>query len=334
MSNTIQIVLGLHDPRGTYCRHAGVLLTSLFGHTASPVHVSILHDSTLTEDNRARLRRTGERYGQTIDLIDVSDRISRMGDDIGKLTGDFTPGTLFRLLIPDLISSAKVIYLDCDVVVRLDIALLWNIPIDDVSLAGVPDSEAEPRRRKKLRNRIRCRLMRYDAQNYFNAGVLSMNLERIRERHDLLQEAAHFFRRFRHALTYPDQDFLNATFRDDVRLIDDRFNWYRAALREGDVIVHLMGSFKPWKFHRCTPRDRLYWDTFAESEWRDQLVAAMFETYKNHPFAHCHSADCARRLLSGWKRKLLVDNPTVRVCKNLRILLAELRYRMSGDSRR
>ena len=327
-NNAIQVVLAVYDPAGTYGRHAGVVMTSLFARTQSRVRLSVLHDATLTPDNRVRMERTATAFGKEIRFIDVSDAVTRMGDDLDRITGTFSRGTLFRLLIPELMGDEKVLYLDCDIAVNLDVAELWATDIEGVSLAAVRDTTIIGKRHK-LHEKVRCWAMRYDAENYFNAGVLLMNLPRIRQKHDLVQEAARFFRRFRLCLDYPDQDLFNVLFLGDTRFLEERFN--RIANRHDieNAVLHLTGRYKPWVQHLCEPRDFFYWRIFAQSEWRDLLVDAMLETYGNNPVAHHHSSDCIKRLLKRWKKDLLTDNGIVLAGRDLAIFLTELRCRVA-----
>ncbi len=329
---SIQVVLAVYDPKGTYARHAGVLITSIFRHTSSPVHVTILHDATLTHDNRSRLSKTSDRFCQTISFIDVSDRISRLEVDPDEITRNFSRGSLYRLLIPELLNVKKAIYLDCDIAVNTDIAELWSICVDDVSLAAVRDSVIYAKR-KKMHNRLRRWIMRHDAAKYFNSGVLLMNLGRIRQKHDLMGEAVRFLNRYRNCADFPDQDFLNMLFRDDAILIDKRFNTIDNSHEITDKILHLTGKYKPWTVHQCTPRDYFYWRMFAESEWRDQLVDATLEVYKNNPVSHYHTSDCVKRILIRWKKDVLSSNIFIKIARDVMICATEFRCRISGNRR-
>lgn len=332
MSNEIRVVLSIYDPKGFYCRHVGVALTSLFRNTRSRVHVTLLHDSTLTDENRARFRRTAERFDQSIEFIDAFDIATRKGWNPDEFAGRSTRGALYRLLIPELFDCEKVIYLDCDVVVDMDIAALWDVPLGDASLAAAPDYEAQPHRRGILHNRTRSWIMHYDTAGYFNSGVLLLNPTRIRQKYDLLSEAAHFYKRYRFCAEFRDQDFLNVTFRRDRQTLDSRFNCFEEERWvSGDAIIHMMGQRKPWFMPRCTPWDHLYWNTFAESEWRDQLVGAMLEISQNNPHAHYHSSDCIRYILNRRKKDFFTRNALTRGLKDFRLCLTELRYRMSGN---
>ena len=324
--DVIQVVLSVYDPKGTYSRHAGVLMTSLFSKTSSPVCVTILHDTTLTEDNRARFQKTADVWDQKVRFIDVSEPILKIGsaEEIAKLTGPLTRGTLvrgalFRLLIPDLIEGKKVIYLDCDIVVNLDIAELWNVNIDKFSLAAF--LQAPPL--KKLIDKIRFWAMRLNKQKYFNSGVLVMNLDRIRQKYDLAEEAKSFFRRYRFCRRYCDQDILNMLFNGDALQINERFNSCGSHAAVNKAILHFSGA-KPWYFP-AFKRDYLYWKTLARSEWRDQLFDAVFEICRNGDYAHRHTKDCFKRICrQGW-RNIWVHNNLFRVPA---AYFLELYYRM------
>ncbi|MDR1741523.1 MAG: hypothetical protein LBR38_06740 [Synergistaceae bacterium] len=128
-NEAVQVVFGLYDRTGDYSCYPGVAVTSMFAHahTKSRVNVTILHDTTLTAENRARFERTAERWGQSVSFIDVSEAIYRISEK-----PDFAAcsrGTLFRLLPPEVMDIPKVIYLDCDVIVNLDIAELWGVSL-------------------------------------------------------------------------------------------------------------------------------------------------------------------------------------------------------------
>ncbi len=126
-NDMIHVVLAVYDPSGTYAQHAGVVMTSIFENTHSSVTVHILHDDTLTEDNRQKFIRTAEKYHQGLELVDVTSYRDSINKKIADTFKDYlTVGALYRLAIPELLELDKVIYLDCDVIVNLDIRKLWE----------------------------------------------------------------------------------------------------------------------------------------------------------------------------------------------------------------
>jgi lipopolysaccharide biosynthesis glycosyltransferase len=294
----VHVALAVYDPKGAYSRHAGVVMTSIFEHTKSPVRVHILHDDTLTDDNRRRFSRTAEKFGQEVRFIDVTEPFSKMNQSGGmdKLSGEFTRGTLFRLLIPNSINAGKVIYMDCDVAVNMDISELWNVPLrsSGCSVAAVVISA--------LQKRMCAYVLKLTRDKYFFSGMLLMDLERIRQEHDLIEEAKIFFERFALLSKYPDQDFLNVTFKEDVLFIEERFNRIKDPDNNIDgAILHFAGT-KPWQFVRDSARDKFYWATFMRSEWNDQLPDALRDLCGGR-YMHRHSSDCIKHLVKRFGEK-------------------------------
>ena len=86
----------------------------------------------------------------------------------------FSIASTFRLLLSKLISPAveKIIYLDADTIVNLDIRELWRVELEDKPLAAIPDAlpQTVPL----------CQDGFVKFENYFNSGVLLMNLEKWR----------------------------------------------------------------------------------------------------------------------------------------------------------
>jgi lipopolysaccharide biosynthesis glycosyltransferase len=341
--------LAVYDPQGTYSRHAGVLMTSIFEHTQSPVCIHVLHDNTLTADNRGRFSRTAERFNQKVRFVDVTNSFSKIDQDgdMDKIAKRYTRGMFFRLLIPDLIDAEKVIYMDCDIVVNLDIAELWNIDLSvpDVSLAAVADEVLATNLSKIERTRFDAWGLEYG--KYFNSGVLLMDLNRMRQKYnDLLRGVKLFYERYGALAVYIDQDFLNVTFRNDVLFIDGRFNKLTMlSLCEGHakdiegVIIHFAGP-KPWVFLKNSASDSLYWEMFERSEWSDQLREQLFGVLKNL----CHDGECrckyhrgsecvrhvTRRLLNRFRLVFTRSLPVwFRLCG---IYLSKLRRRPRGET--
>jgi lipopolysaccharide biosynthesis glycosyltransferase len=210
--------------------------------------------------------------------------------DVDTFARQFSRGALFRLFIPDLVAAEKTIYLDCDVAVNLDIAEFWNIDIADVSLAVIPDTLFN--RNRSAHEKFRSRIMQYDSRLYFNSGVLLMNLARIRRNYDFLKELDKFARRYGYCAEMADQDFLNMLFRNDRKIVSEKFDRIVEHHNIDDAILHLCGLYKPFTLHLCEPRDYFYWEILNRSEWRDQLVDAMLEMYKNS--VHVHTSSCWR----------------------------------------
>jgi lipopolysaccharide biosynthesis glycosyltransferase len=327
-NDAVHAVLAVYDPKGDYSRHAGVVMTSIFEHTKSSVCVHILHDQTLTERNRSLLFETAELFNQRVEFHDVSSRVERVGDEALQLARrSYSVGSLFRLLIPDVLPLDRVIYLDSDVIVNMDIRELREIPMEGCSLAGVPDL---PHRRFSA-NSLRLALMGCDREGYISSGVLLMNPDQIRKRYNLLQRSVSWFQRYRHCVRYPDQDFLNSCFRGDIKLIDGKFN--HIGHDAAEAILHPSSSPKPWSGLRGSEVDRIYWKTFFRTPWGrcapEEIVDILIGAVKDSTFTHRHTSQCYRKIWFRLSRDVLHND----VAECLALCAKELRYRISSRCR-
>ncbi|MBQ4495163.1 MAG: hypothetical protein II968_05285 [Selenomonadaceae bacterium] len=187
--------------------------------------IRILHDNTLTQDNRDKLIQIAERYGQQLKFYNVEelciDRIAEIrryipnpGDN--RKIGDnrFTIGTYYRFFIPFVLPTEinKVIYLDGDVIITLDINEFWQVDLGDSPL-GVVTSGL-----KSLRGIVKD-------TDYFNAGVLLMNLKILRDEYKVVQAGMKFLAENPQLFRWGDQDLLNYCFAVRAMKLPDKFNF-------------------------------------------------------------------------------------------------------------
>lgn len=130
-----------------------------------------------------------------------------------------TPYTLLRLfadLIPNM--PDKLLYLDIDMMANGDISELFNIDVSDVEYAAVKEKYG-------------CWLIRPD---YINAGMLLMNLKKIKET-GLLEKARYSIKTKK--MLFADQDavYWNTT---SKKLLPRKFNEQSKFDRKDTIICH------------------------------------------------------------------------------------------------
>ena len=181
----IHVSYCFHDADGRYSKFCGTSILSMFENTSERVTVHILHDNTLTGDNRDKFIYLAGQYRQHIKFYDVDQCAShRMNYFRQTMSQRFSHlhfiGTFYRLLLPEIISPSidKIIYLDAgDTIVNLDIKQIWDVELGDHPLAAVDEIDritGEPMKRSMCDDG----LVQYG--KYFNAGVLVINLDRWR----------------------------------------------------------------------------------------------------------------------------------------------------------
>lgn len=259
----IHIGFGLHDRNGNYSVWVGVAIQSILDHTDSNVCFHILHDSTLNMVNQRKLMQVGNTYHSRVvyHFVDASKY-----EDLRKKVGHFSIGTLFRSELPELVLEPKILYLDADILVNCDIKNLWDVKIDSYCLAAVRDYGVfhhEATTLPVLNGEI-------DREVYFNAGVLSMNLSRIREKSNLNEEMISYINNHPNSI-FLDQDALNYIYKDETLLLDDKWNYFvRVARNKNEdlkgVIYHYASTTVC--LYTMLDADLQYFETLLKTPWK------------------------------------------------------------------
>lgn len=219
----------------------------------------------------------------------------------------YSKSTYYRLFIPEMFPELdKALYLDSDLVVRGNIAELYDTPLGDNLVGAVPDGFVSTV--EQLRRYVCRRLDLDSAEQYFNAGVLLMNLKAMRAFR--FQEV---FLELLEAVTFQvaqDQDYLNAICRGRVTYLSDTWNAMPngAPVRE-PKLVHYNVDCKPWR------RDGVRY-------------AAYFWNYANRsPFSReicrirggCSEADTARSAQETVNLIAMANRQAGEMAENIRI---------------
>ena len=265
----IHIVLSPYDLTDDYNRHAGVTLLSILKYSSKPVIAHILYDDTLSqgkedsvEYNKTCYKNIAEKYNCSILFhhIKIPEWIHEH-----KCTDYWSPGALLRLWIPDILPDVdKIIYFDCDMVIRTDISNIWNIPMDNYYIGACKDHgsiEIYKNKRNYVPNKI--------IDEYFNTGLLIMNLQLIRKRQKSFSDLALSYI-FKHPKNlFPDQDMLNWYCNGEYQRLERKYNipsFCKDVMEfQDDCIIHYTGG-KPWLLYSGEV-DYFYWEILAETPW-------------------------------------------------------------------
>ena len=208
----------------------------------------------------------------------------------------YSEAASYRLMLPDLLPDTdRIIYIDCDIIVRQDLSELYrSIDLGDNLLAAIYEAPIEKQSERWAA--IGC-----DPKHYFNSGFLVMNLRQMRKEGTsakLLEALKVDY------LEFPDQDALNQVCQGRALPLSPVYNsirtffiphyrgdfeaQYSAELwqqvqKEGNI--HYTGG-KPWRIHSVRFADwwKVY-DTISDelkAEWNPskkiRTLAALYRT--------------------------------------------------------
>lgn len=259
-----------------FAQHFGVVAVSLLENTIFPARLSFhLIDDGISEENRQNIRSCIAQYDAQIEFLNC-DRSLFAGF---YETSNMPLTTYFRLIAHKMLplSIKKVIYLDCDLVVREDIADLWYEQIDTYALAAVEDNHGSTRLPD---------LKIPETSSYFNAGVLLINLTYWRK-HSIGEKVIEFARVYGDKLYWQDQDALNAVCFDNWKKLHPKWNVQTnmlelrkheqvfskkdlvEALYFPGIIHYTTYGSKPWFYKSVHPYKADYYDYLKLTSWSD-----------------------------------------------------------------
>lgn len=278
----IHVCYCLFDKTGHYSKFVGTSMLSIFENTLSPVTVHIVHDNTLSTENLDRFALVAARYNQTLELHNVEKICPEKIEEIKKLqrramTTRFTIGAYYRFFIPHIFPPEieKVIYLDSDTIVNLDIAEYWKIDLGD-KVMGVVTTHSQ-----KLDPPADDDL--YD----FNSGSLLMNMQVLRDEDENLNNSIRFLAEKTNGLGL-DQDILNHCFQKKTLHIPRKFNrlvkWDRkqGILWAEEKIYHYAhdDSTRGLGMDTKDPFDRLWINYFLKTPWfNEDLIQNIYKGF-------------------------------------------------------
>lgn len=212
---------------------------------------------------------SGSHRSYIEELVSVrNDKVSFYDVDVNLLKGfPIGKGTVnpqypytgyLRLLIPEIIDTVveKALYLDCDIVVIERLDLLWKTDISNYSVAAVDDYGTSGETGIE-------RLTGEHGYKYFNAGVLLLNVKRMRETH-FFRNAQLWVKENANKVRFHDQDILNAVLYKERKSLDSKWNCM-TNYGEGSIIH--FASYKPWELECSHPQKDVFLKYLNQTQW-------------------------------------------------------------------
>jgi len=264
MDCEIPIFLAADD---NYAPFVLTTILSVLDHTKSFCCFYVLSDG-ISDDNKKIISENLELYSNfSLKFVDISSEYT----ENFEIMGHQTLATYYRFWIADMFPNlSKAIYLDVDVIVTGDIRELFDTDLGECVLGAVPDMG----NRQHLDNVKRHIGMSIDYE-YFNAGVMLMDLDRWRENNitDKLLE----IEKIHHGhLLHNDQDILNIYFTNSYQELSMRFNSMKSVI-PNCIIRHYADKPKPWEIKpelcvKLFENYKLFWSYATRTSFYEMLL--------------------------------------------------------------
>ncbi len=280
-----------------YVPYVATVLASIKDSSSTEYNYDILiMHKNITDQHKEKLVSIVKSKNFSLRFVNISCFEEELKDLFCR--GHFTIETWFRLLMPELMPDyQKVLYLDSDLVVKDDVAKLYNTNVESYLLAACHDADTaglyngfESNKKNYMDNILKIK----EPYNYFQAGVILFNLNEFRKKFttkELLDYASSM------DFELLDQDVLNSLAEGRVKFVDMSWNvmfdWnyirkdeiiklgpkrlYEDYLiaRENAKIIHYAGPDKPWTNPDSDFAD-IFWNYARKSGFYEVILNRMF----------------------------------------------------------
>ena len=271
MENNLKVIPIFFAVDDGYVPFLAVALESLIRNSSKNYYYAIKILYTNIEERNKKKISKYERDNVKIEFVNLNYYIEEVKDKL--YTRDYyTNTTYFRLFIPNLYPQYdKVLYLDSDIVVLGDIADLYNVEIGDNLVAAAPDDVIQSSNIfQEYAERV-VGVAKY--QNYFNAGILLMNLDEMRK-FEFQEKFLYLLEQIKFTVAQ-DQDYLNRLCKGRVKIIStvwDRMPIPDSSVKDEDLkIIHYNLIYKPWHFDDVL-YSKYFWDYAKITEFYKDIL--------------------------------------------------------------
>ena len=263
--NIIPVFFAVDDG---YIPFLGIALKSLIDNASdeNKYQIKILY-TNVSGENIRRIKKY-EKENINIEFVDLNKQFEDIKEKL-YTRNYFSNTTYYRLFIPELYPEyKKAIYIDSDTICLTDIANLYNIDMENNLIAGVPDGAIQAI--DVFKDYVERVVGVSDYNNYFNAGIIVMNLEELRK-YKFQDKFIYMLGKVRFEVAQ-DQDYMNRLCKGRVKLLD--FSWNRMPImgkQSGDInIIHYNLGAKPWYFDDVLYQEH-FWKYAKKTDFYNEI---------------------------------------------------------------
>lgn len=214
-----------------------------------------------------------------ISFVTMNEQFEDFNLSEDKDVAHITNTTYYRFFLPIILEKySRCLYIDVDTVITDDVFEIYTQDIDEFYFAGVRNCFIEETNPKVYA--ARCKELNItNLEQYVNAGVLLLNLDKLRKDEKIKQMMALVRTR---TYKYNDQDILNSCCFGSIALMDFRYNVlsgyanncsqaskllrtdYQDVVKN-PVIIHYASPEKPW-LSKYNPLAAYWWDVVKKSD--------------------------------------------------------------------
>ncbi|MDF2540320.1 MAG: hypothetical protein K0S47_38 [Herbinix sp.] len=198
-----------------YAKYLGISMISLFktNYEFKDIKVFVL-DCGIKDINKEKLKSIVNDYKREIYFMSMNTAMKRL--DLHMGARKISVASYARLFLSSILPErdTKILYLDCDTIVRASLIDFWNVNLDGYMIAGVRDTV----------DSFFLKKIRLEPDEYYvNAGIILINLVSWRENH-LEEKFIDFINKFDGNVPHHDQGTINGVCVRKKCIVSPKFN--------------------------------------------------------------------------------------------------------------
>ncbi len=268
----IPVVFATDD---NYVLPLSVAIQSLKNHKKKHVEIEIYIFYEKLKEENIELLKSLESKWCNVNFVNVAQYFKD-----GELysVGYFSVAMYYRIVAPLILAKyKKIIYLDCDIILKNCISELYNVNLTDHTIAAVHD-------------------VFFSKETYVNSGVIIFNVEKYLEKNSFYKCLEII--KSNKDLKHPDQDVINEVCEGAIHYLPYTYNYmsYTATdiyyMRLAGInkisnmkLLHFTSPYKPW-LYKNFPFSNLWWKETKNlpKEIRKVINAKYKRNLKNDKF--------------------------------------------------
>lgn len=243
-----------------YAKYAGVVIASILLNAQEDDDLNFyILDGGISDNAKIRIERLKQIRDCSINFVSIDESQFELYKNI-PTHKYISMAAYYRLKLTELLPKVnRVIYLDCDTIVRKSLTEFFNTDLDDNYVAGILDARVKYKPKWK-------------GKTYVNSGVLLMDLERIR-RDNIGNVFYNYTKEHYSEIKTGDQDIINFTLDGKIKIVDDRWNVQvssflsRSSFTKDPYIIHYIARQKPWLFASYNHFKNEYFKVLEHTPW-------------------------------------------------------------------
>jgi len=244
-----------------YAKYAGVVIASILlsADKKDDLYFYIL-DGGISDEAKVKINQLKQIKDCIINFVPIDESQFDLYKNI-PTHKYISMAAYYRLKLTELLpKTERVIYLDCDTIVRKSLCEFFNTDLgNDNYIAGVMDARVKYKPAWK-------------GKTYINSGVLLMDLDKIR-RDNIGNVFYNYTKEHYDEIKTGDQDIINFTLKDKIKIVDDSWNVQvssflsRSSFTKDPYIIHYIARQKPWIFGSYNHFKNEYFKVLEHTPW-------------------------------------------------------------------